>query len=75
VEHSPGPSICQLVCLLVHIVYCGKTADWIWMPCGMVNGFGRGIGVLDGGGDRRRRRGSFWVISGRPIVTNWAFVA
>jgi len=29
-------------------VYCGKTADWIWMPFGVVGGVGRGIGVLDG---------------------------
>ena len=31
------------------------------MPFGMVNGVGRGMGVLDGGGDRRRERGSFGV--------------
>ena len=36
-----------------------KTADWIWMPFGMVSGVGRGMGVLDGGGDHRRGRGSF----------------
>jgi len=29
------------------------------MPFGVVSGVTRGIGVLDGGGDRRRRRGSF----------------
>jgi len=29
-------------------MYCGKTADWIRMPFGMVSGFGRGMGVLDG---------------------------
>jgi len=29
-------------------VYCGKTAEWIWMPFGTVSGVGRGIGVLDG---------------------------
>jgi len=29
-------------------VYCGKTADWIRMPFGMVNGVGRWMGVLDG---------------------------
>jgi len=29
-------------------VYCGKTADWIHMPFGVVSGVGRGMGVLDG---------------------------
>jgi len=37
------------VCLCVRKVYWGKTADWIWMPFGVVSGVGRGIGVLDGG--------------------------
>jgi len=56
------------VCLVVRNVYCGKTADWIRMPFGMVSGVGEKIGVLDGGGDRRRRRGSCGVNLGRPIV-------
>jgi len=43
------------------------------MPFGMVSGVGRGMGVLDGGGDRRRARGSFGVNLGRPIVTNGDF--
>jgi len=29
-----------------------KTSDWIWMPFGMVSVVGRGMGVLDGSGDR-----------------------
>jgi len=29
------------------------------MPFGMVSGIGRGMGVLDGGGNRRRGRDSF----------------
>jgi len=40
-------------------VYCGKTADWIWIPFGVVSGVGRGMGILDMGGDRRRGRGIF----------------
>jgi len=28
-----------------------KTADWICMPFGVVNGVGPGMGVLDGSGD------------------------
>jgi len=59
--------------LSVRKVYCGKTADRIRMPFGVLSGVGRGMGVLDGSGDRRRRRGSFGVNLRRPIVTNWAF--
>jgi len=40
-------SVCTCVC--VRKVYCGKTADWIRMPFGVVSGVGRGMGVLDGG--------------------------
>jgi len=29
------------------------------MPFGVVSGVGRGMGILDGDGDRRRERGSF----------------
>ena len=38
--------------------YCGKTADWIGMPFGVVSVVGLRSGVLDFGGDRRRGRGS-----------------
>ena len=55
-ELSPGPSV---VCLSVRKVYCGKTADWIRVPLGAVSGVGLGMGVLDGGDDCRRGRGSF----------------
>jgi len=41
------------------------------MPFGVVSGVGLGMGVLDFGGDRRRRRGNLR----RPIVTNGDFVA
>jgi len=47
-------------CLSAH-VYCGKTADWIWMPFGVVSGVRLNMGVLDFGGDRRRGRGSLGV--------------
>jgi len=40
------------------------------MPFGVVSGICRGMGVLDGGSDRPRERGSFGVILGRPILTN-----
>jgi len=44
------------VCVCVQKVYCGKTADWIRMPFDVVSEVGRGMGVLDGGGDCRRGR-------------------
>ena len=40
------------------------------MPFGMVSGVGQRMGVLDGGGECRRERGSFGVNLGRPIVTD-----
>ena len=40
------------------------------MSFGVVNGVGRGMGVLDGGGDRRMGTASFWVNFRRLIVTN-----
>ena len=38
-----------LACRLSHqsIMNCRKTADWIWVPSGVVSGVGRGMGVLD----------------------------
>ena len=50
-------------------------ADWIGMPFGVVSGVGLGMGVLDFGGDRRRRTGSLGVNLRRPIVANGEFVA
>jgi len=35
----------------------------------------RGMGVLDGGGDRRREGAVLGLNMGRPIVTNGDFVA
>jgi len=39
----------------------------------MVSGAGRGMGVLDGGDDRRREGAVLGVNLGRPIVTNGDF--
>jgi len=39
----------------------------------MVSGVGRGMGVLDGGGDRLRERAVLWVNLGRFVVTNEDF--
>jgi len=44
------------------------------MPFVLASCVGRGMGVLDEGGDRRRGRGSFGVNLGRPIVTSGDFV-
>jgi len=40
-ELSPEPSICQSVGLSVCKLYCGKMADWIRIPFGMVSGRSR----------------------------------
>jgi len=40
--------VCRSVCLFVRKVYCGKVADWIRMPFGVVSGVGLGIRALDG---------------------------
>ena len=57
------------VWLSVKWVNCGKTADWIWMPFGVVSGVGRKMGVLDGWRSSKGR-GSFGVNVGHPIATN-----
>jgi len=44
------------------------------MPFAVVSGVGRGMGVLYGGGDRRREGAVLRVNLGRPIVTNGDFV-
>ena len=38
----------RAVGLSVQKVYCGKTAECILMPLGVVSGVGGGMGVLDG---------------------------
>jgi len=53
----------------------GKTARWIWMPFGMVNGVGRGMGVLDGVEIVEGEGAVLWINAEHPIVTNGDFVA
>ena len=48
-------------------VYCGKMADWIRVPFGVVSRVGREMGVLDGSDDRGKGRGSFGVNLGVPL--------
>jgi len=43
------------------------------MPFGTVSGVGRGMGVLDEGGDRRREGAVLGVSLGRPIVIKGDF--
>jgi len=45
------------------------------MPFGMVSEVGRGMRILDGGGDRRREGAVSMVNAGHPIVANGDFVA
>ena len=41
------------------------------MPFGVVRGVGRGMGVLDGGGDRQRGRSSFGGEYGASHCNQW----
>ena len=43
------------------------------MPFEMVSGVGRGMGVLDEGGYRRREGAVLRLTLGRPVVTNGDF--
>ena len=47
-------SIGWSVSLSVRWVNYGKTIDCIWMLFGVMSGVSQGIGILDGGGNRRR---------------------
>jgi len=73
---SPSPSVGLCVCLSV----CPESVLWQngWMdPDTIWHGeeVGRGMGVLDGDGYRRREGIVFGVNLGRPIVTNVEVVA
>jgi len=68
---SPISSVGLFVGLSIQKVYCGKTADCIWMPFGVVSVIGRGMGVLDGVADRRRGRGSFGSEFGVSHCNEW----
>jgi len=56
VEHSWDGTFVSPICPSAH-VSSGKTADWIWMPFGVMSGVGLDMVVLDFDGDRRRGRG------------------
>jgi len=52
-------------------MYCDKTADWNWMPFGVVSeSVSQEIGVLDGV-EIVEGKGQFWGVNVRhPVVTN-----
>ena len=58
-------------------VYCGKTADCIWMSNGVVGRLGPRMRHVDKGGDRTTGRGNFGGGRGAsyPIVNKGDFVA
>jgi len=65
--------LCVCMCLSVRKVYCGKTADWIRMPFGMVTGeWDRSrYGCIKWGGDCRRGRCSFGGEFGASHCNQW----
>ena len=66
---SVGPSVRASVCP----VHCGKTADRIRMPFGVICRTGPGMRQVVGFGDRSTEMGTFGVNLGRAILTNWDF--
>jgi len=71
---STDPFVTYPICQSAWWMNCGKMADWIWMPFGVVIGFSRRMGVLNWGGDRRRQAAVLGMSVGHPIVTNGDFV-
>jgi len=69
-------SLIPSVCLCIWKVYCGKMADSVRMPFGMVSRVCRGMCVLGGGDDRQRRRGNFGneFAASYCTITNGDFV-
>jgi len=61
-------SVGWLVCLSVRKVYCGKMANQIRMPFGMVSAVGQGMRVLGRDLDCERGKGNFGVNLGHLIV-------
>ena len=63
------------VCASVYPVHCGKTADRIRMPFGIIGLMGPGMRQVVGFGDRSTGRGTFRANLGRAIVTNGDYTA
>ena len=64
---SVGPSVRTSVCP----VYCGKTADRIRIPFGIVGRTGAGMRKIVGFGDRSTERGTFWGAFGVRHYNQW----
>ena len=64
---SVGRSVRTSVCP----VHCGKTADWIRQPFGIVGRTGLGMRQVVGFGDQSKGRGTFGVESGAPHCNRW----
>jgi len=65
--------ICQSVFVRLCVyrkVYCGKTAEWVRMPFGMVSGVSQMMGVLDGVVIVEGEGAVLRVNLGRPTVTS-----
>jgi len=50
-----GIDLSPILCVSFRKVYCGKMADWIRMPFGMLSGIGQGMGILDAGDDHQSK--------------------
>ena len=68
---SVGPYVHVSVCLSVCLVHCGKTADRIRMPFGIVGRTGSGMRQVVGFGDRSTGRGSFGGEFGAHRCNQW----
>ena len=68
-ERSVGRSVCQLVCP----VHCGKTADRIRMPFGVIGRTGPGMRQIVGFGDRSTEGVLLGANLGCAIVTHGDF--
>ena len=77
VKHPRGRSVGLFVGASVGLsvcpVHCGKTADRIRMPFGIVGRTGPGMRQIVGFVDRSTGRGTFGANLGRAIVTNGDF--
>ena len=62
--------VCRSVGLSVRRLYCGKTADWIWMSFRVVIAVGRRMGVLVGV-EIVERKGTFGGKCGAFHCNQW----
>ena len=75
IKLSRGRSVGLCVDASVCPVHCGKMADRIRMPFGVIGRTGLGMRQIVGFGDRSTGRSTFGGHLWRPIVTNGDFTA